>query len=166
MPGWGGQRADIYVNGIFVAQFPAVPESPSRRWREIDIDLPSQVADLTQDGHLFLSIVSRSESVFTPATFPSTPDIPPNSTFSEFQYELWSAAYPFTCPGDVNEDGRRDVSDMVTIVNQLTGKPELLGVQLAAADVDQDGSVGVHDLVRLQRHISGETRLSECSNQG
>ena len=52
---------------------------------------------------------------------------------------------------------------MVTLVDQLTGKLELLGVQLAAADVNQDGRVGVHDLVRLQRHISGEARLPECS---
>ena len=121
------------------------------------------VGDLTQNGYLFFSILSRSESVFTPATFPSTPDIPPNSTFSEFQYELWSEAYPFACPGDVNEDGRRNVSDMVTLVDQLTGKLELLGVRLAAADVNRDGRVGVRDLVRLQRHISGEARLPECS---
>ncbi len=161
--GLGGQRADIYVNGVFVAQFPAVPENPSRRWREIDIDLPPQVGDLTQDGYLFFSILSQPESVLTPAPLPSTPDIPTNSTFSEFQYELWTEAYPFACPGDVNEDSRRDVLDMVTIVDQLTGKLELLGVQLAAADVNQDGRVGVHDLVRLQRHISGEARLPECS---
>lgn len=163
--GLGGQRADVYVNGVFVAQFPAVPENPSRRWREIDIDLPSQVGDLTQDGYLFFSVLSRSESILTAATFPSTPDIPPNSTFSEFQYELWSEAYPFACPGDVNEDSRRDVLDMVTLVDQLTGKLELLGVQLAAADVNQDGRVGVDDLVQLQRHISGEERLPECSGQ-
>ena len=73
------------------------------------------------------------QSRFSLRTFPSTPDIPPNSTFSEFQYELWSEAYPFACPGDVNKDGRRNVSDMVTLVDQLTGKLELLGVQLAAA---------------------------------
>ncbi len=161
--GLGGQRADIYVNGVFVASFPSVPENPSRRWREIDIDLPSEIADITRDGYLFFSILSRSESIFTPAALPSSPDIPQNSTFSEFQYELWSEAYPFACPGDVNEDGRRNVSDMVAIVEQLTGKRKLLGVQLAAADVNQDGRVGVHDLVQLHRHIRGDAPLPECS---
>ena len=140
--GLGGQRADIYVNGVFVAQFPAVPENPSRRWREIDIDLPAQVGDLTKDGYLFFSILSRSESVFTPLPFPQLRISHRTRPFQSFSTSFGLKPIRSHVPGDVNKDGRRNVSDMVTLVDQLTGKLELLGVRLAAADVNQDGQRG------------------------
>ncbi len=165
--GLGSQQADVYINGVLAGRFPPVPQNVSRRWYEIDIELPRSVGDTISDGNLFFSVVSRTESFISspPDPVPVPAGVPPNAAFSEFQYELWADVYPFSCPGDVNEDGRQDVSDMVAIRRQLTGEIELLGVPLASADVNRDGTVSVLDMVRLHRHLVGKSALSGCSLQ-
>lgn len=57
-------------------------------------------------------------------------------------------------PGDVNGDGKVNISDIISIANYLLGaKPEVFSVE--AADADGDGVVGSSDIVRITEMIMG-----------
>src|SRR4029450_4267868 len=66
------------------------------------------------------------------------------------------------CPGDVNSDGQRTVTDVIRILNHIVGNIVLTGAELSAADVNGNGSVAVNDAIQLQNHIVGNTSLPTC----
>ena len=57
--------------------------------------------------------------------------------------------------GDVNDDGKIDVKDVVRISRHLAGLQTLTGKALSAADVNGDGSVHVNDVIKLSRYLVG-----------
>ena len=57
-----------------------------------------------------------------------------------------------TSPGDINGDGKVDVSDYIGVANHIHGKtPE--GFNAAAADVDKSGSIDVSDYIGIANII-------------
>ena len=54
-------------------------------------------------------------------------------------------------PGDVNEDGEVDISDIVAIINQIAGKNTY-----SYADVNGDGEVDISDIVGVINIIAGK----------
>ena len=56
--------------------------------------------------------------------------------------------------GDVNEDGRLTIADVMLICRHIMGQTQLSGAALTAADINSDGSVGVADAVLLCQMIS------------
>jgi hypothetical protein len=67
----GAPEADVYVAGKRIATFPYVPANPSRRWQELDLDLPLAGGEL-----LRITVAPRRE--------------PGGATMhNEFAYELW-----------------------------------------------------------------------------
>ena len=56
--------------------------------------------------------------------------------------------------GDVNEDGRLTIADVMLICRHIMGQTQLSGAALTAADINSDGSVGVVDAVLLCQMIS------------
>tara|TARA_Y100001972_G_C7655057_1_gene329771 strand:- start:442 stop:2808 length:2367 start_codon:yes stop_codon:yes gene_type:complete len=58
--------------------------------------------------------------------------------------------------GDVNNDGRVDVLDVVAIVNHIVGENILSAEQVTIADTNQDGSLDVLDLVEITARIVNE----------
>lgn len=56
--------------------------------------------------------------------------------------------------GDVNEDGRLTIADIMLICRHIMGQTQLSGAALTAADINADGSVGVADAVLLCQMIS------------
>ena len=64
-------------------------------------------------------------------------------------------SYTFTVAtgktGDVNEDGQVDISDIVAIISQISGKATFVN-----ADVNKDGSVDISDIVAVINLIAGQ----------
>ena len=54
-------------------------------------------------------------------------------------------------PGDVNEDGNIDISDIVAVINQIAGTAEY-----RYADVNDDGKVDISDIVAIINIIAGQ----------
>lgn len=58
--------------------------------------------------------------------------------------------------GDVNTDGVVNVTDIVTLVNYITGNTNFNNTQIDLADTNQDGLINVIDIVQLINTIIGE----------
>jgi len=58
--------------------------------------------------------------------------------------------------GDVNTDGVVNVTDIVTLVNYITGNANFNNTQIDLADTNQDGLINVIDIVQLINTIIGE----------
>jgi hypothetical protein len=80
--------------------------------------------------------------------------------------QAWLSAqfYPDYTPsytmGDVNDDGKVDVSDVTEIQKYIASMTELTGNQLLAADVNADGKIDITDATKIQKYLAGiETTL-------
>lgn len=61
--------------------------------------------------------------------------------------------------GDVNQDGKIDVRDVVLVMQYIIGLQDLTEDQYKAADVNGDGVVNVQDVTMIMRHVLNiETR--------
>ena len=56
--------------------------------------------------------------------------------------------------GDVNLDGKIDVTDLSVLSLSLVDKKELTGAAAKNADVDKDGKVALTDLATIRQYIS------------
>jgi uncharacterized protein YjdB len=61
-------------------------------------------------------------------------------------------------PGDVNNDDNINISDLMAVLNYVSGKSELVEDALTAADVNGDGMVDLQDLMRLLNYVSGKVK--------
>ena len=55
--------------------------------------------------------------------------------------------------GDVNTDGKVDISDISALQKYLVQAGELTAVQLQNAELSSDGSVNIFDLAALKRYV-------------
>lgn len=72
----------------------------------------------------------------------------------EFNLQLDSEAV-LPIPGDVNNDGLLNITDVVYIVNIILGNVEPTDIELYAADFNQDGQVNISDIVNVVNQILG-----------
>ena len=56
--------------------------------------------------------------------------------------------------GDVNSDGKVDLTDLTVLSLDLIGESELTATQQRVADVDGDGEVKLADLARMRQFVS------------
>lgn len=75
---------------------------------------------------------------------------------------LYSSAYgqdPCPCDcikyGDLNGDGRVNVTDLAILSNYMAGNTHLTTIQKGAADVCKDGVINVQDLYVLANFLAG-----------
>lgn len=59
--------------------------------------------------------------------------------------------------GDVNNDGKLSIIDMLAIFMHNSGEISLNPDELKRADTDGDGSITITDALKIQKHIEGET---------
>jgi hypothetical protein len=59
-------------------------------------------------------------------------------------------------PGDVNADDKVGLSDLMLVLNHVSGKKYLTGDALEAADVDGNGKVNLQDLMKILNYVSGK----------
>ena len=57
--------------------------------------------------------------------------------------------------GDINNDGNRNVVDLVMMKKHIVGISTLSGEQFTRGDINHDGVINVVDLVLLKKHIVG-----------
>jgi hypothetical protein len=62
---------------------------------------------------------------------------------------------PGALKGDIDGDGKVDLSDIILIADFLTGKQALTPAQQAAADVDGDGKIDIFDIIEIARYLAG-----------
>lgn len=60
--------------------------------------------------------------------------------------------------GDVNGDGKINVTDSLAVMNHISGKKSLTSAQKKRADVTGDGKVNVQDSVKIMQYISGKIK--------
>ena len=58
--------------------------------------------------------------------------------------------------GDINNDGKLSIIDMLLIFMYKSGEISLNSNELQRADTDNNGSVEMRDARMIQRHIKGE----------
>lgn len=70
------------------------------------------------------------------------------------EIEFKRAYSPVLLSGDINSDGKVDVTDLSELSLALVDNTELNEAQQKAVDVDGDGSVKLTDLATLKQYIS------------
>jgi hypothetical protein len=73
-----GQEAEIWLDGKLAGRFPPVDRNSDRRWREVSIDLPSSMVDLSGELEFTIRALDRPQSSSQEAIF------------TAFTYELWA----------------------------------------------------------------------------
>ncbi len=63
--------------------------------------------------------------------------------------------------GDLNSDGRVEVSDIIKLRMHILGNIILENAEFEAADANGDGDAGVSDLIKIRSHILGNLSLYE-----
>lgn len=83
---------------------------------------------------------------------------------SGFSNEVsYSPSPPAVCLGDANQDGARDIFDILAIQRHIVNLELLTGDGLTAADANEDGAVDVFDILRIQNHIVNNNPLPDCN---
>jgi hypothetical protein len=82
----------------------------------------------------------------------------PSKAISKYKSEEWWKLFgkivgnvPDTKPGDVNEDGSVDISDIVAIINQIAGTAKYTN-----SDVNGDNNVDISDIVAVINIIANQ----------
>jgi len=57
--------------------------------------------------------------------------------------------YTIVVKGDVNPNGKFDITDVVNLCNELFDKVELNGMYFMASDMNDDGKIDITDVVKL-----------------
>jgi hypothetical protein len=75
--------------------------------------------------------------------------------YNKVIYEAYSSEE--NC-GDINDDDKKDITDLSLLSLYLLGDYSLTGDQLSAADIDNNGSINIADLALLRQHLSGVSK--------
>ena len=62
--------------------------------------------------------------------------------------------------GDINDDGKIDLRDLMMCLNHVGGKEELEGEQFERADINSDEEVNIVDLMKLLNHVGRKALLN------
>ena len=69
--------------------------------------------------------------------------------------------YTLKIKGDVNGDGKIDISDLAMIKGYMLGKTSLSGVKFNAADINADSKIDISDLAMVKAHMLGKIDISK-----
>jgi len=97
---------------------------------------------------------ASSEVTTTEATTPAVTTAATEQTTPAETTPVTEKPEPEGIKGDIDGNGRIDLSDLTTVALYLLGDVNLNETQLKFADVDGDGIVGLTDLARIKQFIS------------
>ena len=80
-----------------------------------------------------------------------------DSSLVEIGINLKALDTPENLAGDINSDGKADLTDLTELSLYLIGDKNLTERQLLAADVDGDGEVKLTDLAKFRQYLSKKT---------
>jgi hypothetical protein len=66
--------------------------------------------------------------------------------------------YEDITPGDINGDDAINISDLMLVLNHVSGKKTLNGDGFDVADVNGDGKVDLQDLMKILNYVSGKSK--------
>ena len=62
--------------------------------------------------------------------------------------------------GDVNNDNKINITDVILVAAHVKGKKLLSGTSIKAADVNKDGKINITDVTKIAAHIKGKKLIS------
>lgn len=72
-------------------------------------------------------------------------------------------SYTIIITGDINGDGKINVSDMIQIKSQILNIKKLEGGYSKAADTNNDGKINITDFIQIKSHILGRSSITPRS---
>ena len=70
-------------------------------------------------------------------------------------------SYTVILYGDVNEDGKISMVDLLAVHKDLLSLSTLKGADKTAADINKDGSITMADLLRIHKHLLNIQKISQ-----
>lgn len=69
--------------------------------------------------------------------------------------------YEIVVYGDVSEDGKISIKDMMLVNRHILGKSTLSGAKAKAADVSRDGRISIKDMMLMNNNILGKSTIQQ-----
>lgn len=69
-------------------------------------------------------------------------------------------SYDIVVTGDVNGDGKINITDMIAVKSHILGKSLLTGTQGVAADVNGDGKINITDFIKVKAAILKKDKIT------
>jgi hypothetical protein len=82
----------------------------------------------------------------------------PYPTWYSIANKLGEGYIETTVSGDVTGDNDVNISDLMLVLNHVSGKNALTGNAFTAGDVNGDGKVDLQDLMRILNYVSGKSK--------
>ena len=93
-----------------------------------------------------------------PGEYPVTLTATNSVSSTTFAFTL-TVGEPHNTPGDVNDDNKVDMQDVLLIYQHFRGKTLLAGEPLLAADVNNDGNINMQDVLLVYQFFRGKISL-------
>ncbi len=81
------------------------------------------------------------------------------------RFEGYAVCYQITVidivRGDVNNDGKITITDMLAVKAHILGKSTLTGNAATAADTNKDGKITITDFIQVKAHILGKSTIEQ-----
>ena len=68
--------------------------------------------------------------------------------------------YRAAVKGDLNCDGKVNISDLLKVRNKILGTTDVAGCQFYGGDVNGDGKITISDLLKIRNHILGTASIA------
>ena len=104
--------------------------------------------DIAVEGLEVVSGTAKAGTISIGPNTPTSPDPTPTTTTTT------TTNPTTTLLGDVDCDGKVDITDITTLAISLVDKKPVTGQAAINADVDKDGSVALTDLARIKQFVS------------
>lgn len=171
----GNWRITLYVTKKNVALMLTSPEFSCQgidsiradvSWKSLSIDVPLTMAIDDAEGTPLDSVSCYPPQAITaPQTLTLTLAVPDGLTTARLRFVSWeanvnnggatnkivltglSSGTPTVVQGDVDGDGRVNISDVTALINYLLGGDD--SIDPAVADTDNDGRVNISDVTAL-----------------
>ena len=74
-------------------------------------------------------------------------------------------SYSVIVTGDVNGDGKINITDMIAVKQDILGKSKLSGLRKSAGDVNGDGKINITDFIKIKAAILGKDKITGITSK-
>ena len=150
----------IYPRRIQNIEITKLPNKLTYQKGETEIDLSGgQITVYYQDGGIETHNITKD--MLDSGTNLSMPGV--HNVWIRF--EGYAVYYEITVidiiRGDVNNDGKITITDMLAVKSHILGKSTLEGDAATAADTNKDGKITITDFIQIKAHILGKSTIEQ-----